>query len=96
MLAAGTDAFLAGGRAGIGELFGACEYVFELVHPGVGEHQRRVVVRYERTRRANFVPMLLEKIEESGTDIGSRIIHKILYYLYIAIISLAMVIFTKL
>ena len=48
MLAAGAHAFLRRGGARIGALLDAGEDVLELHHAGVGEHQRRVIVRHER------------------------------------------------
>ena len=48
VLAAGTDAFLAGGGAGSGRLLDPDKDVLKLVHSGVCEQKRRVVLRYDR------------------------------------------------
>ena len=48
VLAARTDAFLAGGGAGSGRLLDPDKDVLKLVHPGVCEQKRRVVLRYDR------------------------------------------------
>ncbi|MNQ71228.1 hypothetical protein D3C85_858900 [compost metagenome] len=77
VLAAGAHALLAGGRTGVGALFQAEEAVLELVHPGVGEQQRRVVARNQGTGSDTGVPLLFEEAEESFTDFSAfhRIIH---------------------
>ena len=49
VLAAGAHAFLRRGGARVGTLVEAEEDVLELVHARVGEQQRRVVVRHQRT-----------------------------------------------
>src|SRR5205823_11776040 len=46
------------------------EDVLELVHPGVGEEQRRVVLRNERGALHPPVPPLLEEAEETFTNLG--------------------------
>ena len=43
VLAAGADALLRGGGAGVIALFVAQKHIFKLVHPGVGEQQRGIV-----------------------------------------------------
>ena len=68
MLAACANAFLGGRRAGIGTLFDAGEDVLELHHPGIGEHQGRIIARHERRRRHDFVVVACEKVEKSGPD----------------------------
>ncbi len=68
VLAAGAHAFLGAGGAHIGSFFEAGEKVLELHHPGVGEHQGRIVARNERRRRHDLVAVLLEKIEEARAD----------------------------
>ena len=69
VLAAGAHAFLRGRRARIGALFQAGEDVLELHHPGIGEHQRRIVARHERRTRHDLVPLAREKVEEVRPDI---------------------------
>ncbi len=52
-----------------GETFAVAEeYVFELVHPGVGEHERRVVLYHHRRRGHYLMVFLLEKIYETLSD----------------------------
>ena len=72
VLAAGTDAFLRRCGATIGAAFLAREDVFELHHPGIGEHQRRIVARHERRRGDDLVSVLAEIVQEGGTDLVGR------------------------
>ena len=55
VFAAGTHTFLCGGGAVVGAFVEAEEHVFKLVHAGVGEQQRRVVVRHQRRRADDLV-----------------------------------------
>ena len=48
VLAAGAHAFLRRRGAPVRTLLDAGEHILELHHPGIGEHQRRVVARDER------------------------------------------------
>ncbi len=50
-------------------LLAAGEDVLELVHPGVGEEQRRVLGRDQRRRRNAAVPALLEVAQEPLPDL---------------------------
>ncbi len=68
VLAAGADALLRRGGAGVRALLGAEEDVLELVHAGVGEKQRRVIVRNERRGVDDPVPLRLKEIEEHRAD----------------------------
>ena len=45
------------------------EQIFKLVHPGVGEHQGRVVLDDHRSRRHDHMPFAAEKIEKSFSDL---------------------------
>jgi hypothetical protein len=56
VLAAGADALLAGGGAVVGPLVEAQEHVLELVHPGVGEQQRRVVAGHHGLEATTWWP----------------------------------------
>ena len=58
VLAAGADAFLAGGGAVVVALFEAEEDVLELVHPGIGEEQRGVAVGTSEELRTRRWPLL--------------------------------------
>ncbi len=69
MLAAGTHAFLRRCGTGVGPLFGAGEHRLERHHPGIGEHQRRIVARNEGRRRHQCVAVLGEVVEEGRPDI---------------------------
>ena len=68
VLAAGAHAFLRGGGARIGALFEAGEDVLELHHPGIGEHQGRIVARHERRGRHDLVPVRREIVEKGRSD----------------------------
>ena len=70
VLAAGADALLRRRGADVGSLVEAEEDVLELVHPGVGEQQRRVVARDDRARRHDRVALRLEELQERRTDLG--------------------------
>src|SRR5215475_9434431 len=67
VLAAGADALLRRRGALVIALLGAEEDVFELVHPGVGEEQRRIVRREQRRRFDYLVPVPGEEVQECGS-----------------------------
>src|SRR5215813_412229 len=67
VLAAGADAFLRRRGALVIAPLGAEEDVFELVHPGVGKEQRRVVRRQQRRRFDYLVPVPGEVAKERGS-----------------------------
>src|SRR6266567_7016431 len=69
VLAARAHAFLRGGRAGVIAFFQAEEHVLELVHPRVGEQQRRVAMRHERRAAHAAVPLALEEAQERLADL---------------------------
>ena len=64
VLAAGADAFLAGGGAVVVALLEAEENVLELIHPGVGEEQRGIVRGDERGAAHDAVAALLEEAQK--------------------------------
>ena len=64
VLAAGAHAFLRRHRPHIGAFLDAGEDVLELHHPGVGEHQGRIVARHKRARGDDFVPVPGEELQE--------------------------------
>ncbi len=68
VLAAGAHALLGRRGPGVVALLAPREDVLELVHPGVGEEQRRVLGRDQRGRRDAAVLPLLEVAEESLPD----------------------------
>ena len=66
MLAADADALLRVGRPDVLPRSGAQEDVLELVHPGVGEEQRRVAVRDDRSARDDPVAAARRRNRESS------------------------------
>ena len=71
VLAAGAHAFLRSRRAGVRPLVETEENVLELVHPGVGEQQGRVLVRHQRTGGNDLVALGGEEVEELLADFGA-------------------------
>ena len=69
VLAAGADAFLRRGGAGIGAALLPGEDVLELHHAAVGEHQRRVVPRHEGRAFHHAMPVAGKVIEEGRANI---------------------------
>ncbi len=69
VLAAGAHAFLRGRGAHVGALLEAGEDVLELHHPGIGEHQGRVVARDERRRGHGLVAVPGKIVEEARPDL---------------------------
>ena len=69
VLAAGAHAFLRGDGAVVGPPLDAGEDVLELHHAGVGEHQRRIVARHERTRGDDLVAVPGEELQEARSDL---------------------------
>src|SRR5207244_3823063 len=73
VLSAVAHAFRRGRRARVVALLPAEKDVFELVHPRVGEQQRRVVMRHERRARDNPVGVALEVLQERAANlVGSH------------------------
>ena len=70
VFAAHTHALLRRGGALIGATLLAKKEVFELVHPGVGEQQRRVVGRHQWRAGHDRVPVTLEVVEKALPDLG--------------------------
>ena len=69
VFAAGADAFLGGGGAGVVARFEALEDLFELVHAGVGEEQGGVVGGHEGTAADDAVAAGVEEVEKALTDV---------------------------
>ena len=69
MLAAGPHALLRGCGANVTALLEAGENVLELHHAGIGEHERGIVARHERTRRDDLVPVPGEELQEVRSDL---------------------------
>ncbi len=69
VLAAGAHAFLRAHGARIRPLLQTCEYVLELHHAGIGEHQGGVIARHQRRRRHDLMVVAGEEIEEAFADI---------------------------
>ncbi len=72
VLAAGAHAALRGGRARIIAHLLAEKHVLELDHAGVGEQQRRIVPRHERTRRQHRMAVLAKEFQEASPDFRAR------------------------
>ena len=75
MLAADPHALLRGGRPLVVAPLPAEEHVLELVHPGVGEQQRRVVGRDERRAGRDAVALRLEELQEGPADFSAASSH---------------------
>ena len=75
VLAARADALLRRGGARVVALLRAEEHVLELVHPGVGEEQRRVVRGQQRAARHAAVAALLE-VSDKGLAYFVSGLHK--------------------
>ena len=73
VLPPGADALLRRGGARVVALLAPEEHVLELVHPGVREQQRRVVLRHERRALHHPVPALLEVAQEVAPDVVGRL-----------------------
>src|SRR5271165_7306397 len=69
VFAARPYAFLSRRRALVVPLFRAREDVLELIHPRVGEQQRRVVGRDQRRRAHNLVPTLRKVVQKLLADL---------------------------
>src|SRR4030095_7796017 len=69
VLAADPHAFLHRRRTRVVPFLLPQERVLELVHPRIGEKQRRVVVRDERRAGNNAMPVAFEVLEEGGPDL---------------------------
>ena len=70
-----TYTTLRGGCAGIITLVEAKENILELVHPGVGKQQSRVIVRYQGAAGNYLVSFTMEKIEKRLTDLSGALAH---------------------
>ena len=68
VLAAGAHALLAGGGARDRAGLKPGEHVLERHHPGVDEHQGRVVIGHQRCRRHHLVALGTEIVEEGPAD----------------------------
>lgn len=74
MLTTRTYTTLRGGCAGIITLVEAKENILELVHPGVGKQQSRVIVRYRELLATTGV-LYYGKIEKRLTDLSGALAH---------------------
>ena len=71
MFAAGAHALLRARRTLIRPLVKAEKHILELIHPGIGKQQGRIIVRNERTRRHNLVAFGLKELEELVANFGA-------------------------
>lgn len=81
VLATGPHTFLRGGGAKVLPLLLAEEAVLELVHAGVGKEEGRVVVRDQRRRADDGVPVFCKVLEKSLTNVvtGDHAEHTLYY-----------------
>src|SRR3954463_5853359 len=70
VLAADAHALLGGGGARIAARLAAEEHVLELVHAGVGEEERRVLMRHERRTGNDAGRVAFEKGKERRADLS--------------------------
>ncbi|EPF13534.1 hypothetical protein HMPREF0201_03718 [Cedecea davisae DSM 4568] len=75
MLTTGANTTLRRSGAGIITLVETQENILELVHPGVGKQQSRIVIRNQGAARYNLVAFTLEKIEKRLTDLSGALAH---------------------
>ncbi len=75
MLAACPDTFLRVGCSDVLSGLRAEEDRFELVHSSVGEQQRRIVDRQQRTGRDHGMASLLEKRDKLAPQLFARPFH---------------------
>ncbi len=68
VLAPGAHALLRAHRAPVAPFLESGEYILELHHAGVGEHQRRIVARHQRRGGNDLVPVLAKIVEERRAD----------------------------
>jgi len=76
VLARNAQTLLRVHRAGVGAGFSAQKDIFELHHTGVGEKQRAIASRNERSAGHDGVPSLSEKVEERLTNLIAGKVHK--------------------
>ena len=69
VLASGANTFLAGRGALVVAMLHPGEQVLELNHPGIGEHQCRIIARYQRRRGNNLVPLLGKVVQKGRPDV---------------------------
>ena len=70
-----TNATLRGGRARIITFVETKENILELVHPGVGKQQGRVVMRHQGAARNYLMSFTMEKVEKRLTDLSGALAH---------------------
>ncbi len=84
VLAAGTHALLRGGGPDVIAFFRTKKAVLELVHPGIGKEQGRVVVRHEGRRADNRVAAVF-KIFQKQLAYFTTGLHCLLQYLSVSV-----------
>ena len=63
-----SQAFLGSGCGAVGDGYLSGIKVFELHHPGTGEHQRRIIRRYQQIAAFYSVAAFLEEIQVQCAD----------------------------
>ena len=71
VLAAGAYAFLRGRGASVRTLVEAEENILELVHAGIGEQERRIVERHQRTGSDDLMAPGGKEVEEGLANLGT-------------------------
>ena len=69
VLAAGPHTALRRGRTAVIADITAKKHILELVHPGIGKQQSRIVVRNQRTGSHDLVAFGTEILEKRGADL---------------------------
>ncbi|CCZ21810.1 putative uncharacterized protein [Acetobacter sp. CAG:977] len=72
VFSARAHAFLIRRRSNVRAFFHARKDVLKLHHPRIREHQGRIVVRYQRTGRNDYVIVLFKIIQKRRTDFLCR------------------------
>jgi hypothetical protein len=77
MLAADAHTLLRGGGAVVGALLHAQEGILELIHAGVGQEQRRVILRHQAAAGDDLMTVLVKEIQKKLADLaGRQVFHK--------------------
>ncbi len=75
MLTTGTHTTLRGRGSHIITFVQPQENILELVHPGIGKQQRRIIVWHQRTTGDDLMSFTMEKVEKRLTDLSGALAH---------------------